>query len=58
MSMHDLRLFKKYKQQPIGPFLLEFKEECGYDVVADKDLPQGTIICEYVADVYSHREAL
>lgn len=30
----------------------------GYDVVADKDLPKGMIICEYVGDVYTFRETI
>lgn len=53
-----MKMFKEYKKQPIGPFLLEYKQNCGYDVIADKDLPAGMIICEYVGDVYTHREAL
>lgn len=32
-----------------------YKTECGYDVIADKDLPKGMIVCEYVGDVYTHR---
>ena len=30
----------------------------GYDVIADKDLPKGLIVCEYVGDVYTHRDVL
>ena len=30
----------------------------GYDVVADKDLPKGMIVCEYVGDVYPNRVVL
>ena len=55
---NDLRMFKNYKKQPIGPFLLQFTQSMGYDVVADKDLPKGMIVCEYVADVYTNRVAL
>jgi hypothetical protein len=30
----------------------------GYDVVAEKNLPKGMIICEYIGDVVTLREAL
>ena len=28
----------------------------GYDVIADKDLPKGMLVCEYVGDVVSYRK--
>lgn len=56
--MSDLKMFKAYQKQPIGPFLIQYKEQCGYDVIADKDLPKGMIVCEYVGDVYTFRDAL
>jgi len=37
---------------------LEYKEKCGYDVVADKNLPKGMIVCEYVGDVYTNRDRI
>ena len=58
LSHNDYKMYKKYKAQPIGPFLLEFKESMGYDVIADMDLPKGMIICEYIGDVFTHREVL
>ena len=51
-------MFNKYKKQPIGPFDLRFTQSMGYDVVADKDLPKGMIVCEYVGDVYPNRVVL
>jgi hypothetical protein len=30
----------------------------GYDVVADKDIKEGTLICEYVGDVITYRECV
>jgi hypothetical protein len=30
----------------------------GYDVVADKDLPKGMLVCEYVGDVVTYREII
>ena len=55
LSFSDVKMYKQYKQQPVGPFKLDFKEKMGYDVVADMDLPKGMIVCEYVGDVYTHR---
>lgn len=58
LSNSDLKMFREYKKQPIGPFILEYKETCGYDVVADRDLEKGMIVCEYVGDVYTMRECI
>lgn len=30
----------------------------GYDVVSDKDLPKGMLVCEYVGDVVTYREVI
>jgi len=30
----------------------------GYDVIADKDLPEGMLVCEYVGDVVSYRKVI
>lgn len=30
----------------------------GYDVIADKDLPEGMLVCEYVGDVMSFRKVI
>jgi hypothetical protein len=30
----------------------------GYDVVADKDLPVGMLVCEYVGEVVSYRKMI
>jgi hypothetical protein len=30
----------------------------GYDVIADKDLPSGMLVCEYVGDVVTFREII
>lgn len=53
-----MKMFREYKRQPIGPFNLEYTEKMGWDVVADRDLPKGMIVCEYVGDVYTVRNAL
>ena len=58
LSPSDYQAYKKYKKQPIGPFRLDFKENVGYDVIADMDIPKGMIVCEYVGDVYPHRYVL
>lgn len=58
MCPADFVFYKKYKAQPIGPFTLKNTPNMGYDVVADKDLPKDMIICEYVGDVVTLREAL
>lgn len=48
MSKKEEEEYLKYKDQTIGPFVFEFSEEKGYGVVADMDIPKGSIICEYV----------
>jgi hypothetical protein len=30
----------------------------GYDVIADKDLPESMLVCEYVGDVVSFRKVI
>ena len=53
--MSDFKIYENYKQQPIGPFIIQYIEDMGLDVIADMDLPKGTLICEYIGDVYIHR---
>lgn len=45
MSTAEYNIYKKYKKQPVGPYKFSFKEGMGYDVVADKDIKEKTIIC-------------
>lgn len=56
MSKDEEEEYLKYKSQPIGPFLLECSSEKGYGVVADMDIPERSIICEYVGEVVTLRE--
>ena len=51
-------MYEKYQKQPFGPFKVVFKEGMGYDVIADKDLPEYMLICEYVGDVVSYRKVI
>jgi hypothetical protein len=48
MSSREQEEYLKYKEQPIGPFVFEHSELKGYGVVADMNIPRGSIICEYV----------
>lgn len=36
---------------------MEFSEEKGYGVVADMNIPKWSLICQYVGEVVTHREA-
>lgn len=45
MNPLEYDIYKKYKAQPFGPFKLIYKENMGYDVIADKDLPKGMLVC-------------
>jgi len=36
MTRTEYEIYRKYKKQPVGPFLLLFKQGMGYDVVADR----------------------
>lgn len=58
LCQKDYKKYLKYKEQPIGPFRLVWREGMGYDVIADCRLEKGTIVCEYVGDVYSHRQVI
>ena len=58
MSKEEKTAYEQYKQMPIGPYLLERTEAKGYDVKAGKLIPAKTLICEYVGEVYTHRECL
>ena len=43
---------------PIGPYILRMIKDKGYDVIADRDIPERTLICEYVGEVVSLRECI
>lgn len=43
---------------PIGPYILRMIEDKGYDVIADRDIPERTLICEYVGEVVTLRECI
>ena len=51
-------MYCRYKKQPIGPFKFVFTEGMGYDVVADKEIKEKTLICEYVGDVVTLRKCI
>lgn len=38
-------MYKKYKEQPIGPFLIKYTQDKGFDVIADMNLPKNMIVC-------------
>lgn len=56
MSPEEEKEYVQYKKHPIGPFLVEKQGDMGYGVVADKNIPQYSIICEYVGEVVTLRE--
>lgn len=58
MTSTEYQVYKRYKKQPIGPFRFVFREGMGYDVVADKDIKEKTLICEYVGEVVSLRKCI
>jgi hypothetical protein len=58
MSKEEYQVYKNYKKQPIGPFLFKFKKGMGYDVVADRDIREKTLICEYIGEVVSLRKCI
>lgn len=58
MNKRDLKAFHEYKERPIGPYEVVPTSNLGYDVKAIKNIPRGTIICEYVGEVITKREAL
>lgn len=43
---------------PIGPYIFRKIKGKGYDVVADKDIPAKSLICEYIGEVVSLRECV
>ena len=45
MSRAEFDIYKRYKKQAVGPFRFEYKEGMGYDVVADRDIKEKTLIC-------------
>ena len=58
MNKVEEEVYEKYRKQPFGPFKFVFKEGMGYDVVADKDLPECMLVCEYLGDVVTYREVI
>jgi len=58
MSRTEYQVYKNYKKQPIGPFRFVFKEGMGYDVTADKDIKERTLICEYIGEVITLRKCV
>lgn len=48
INIKDYTAFEAYKKQPIGPYRIQAVEGMGYDVIADRSIPKGTIVCEYV----------
>jgi hypothetical protein len=58
MTESEMANFRVYKQQPIGPFRLPYIPDKGFDVVADKDIPKYTLICEYIGEVVTLRECI
>lgn len=58
MSAAEYNMYKRYKKQPVGPFRFVFKEGMGYDVVADKEIKEKTLICEYIGDVVTLRRCI
>lgn len=58
MNKKDIAAFRQYKRDPIGPYIVVPAEGLGYDVKAIKEIPRGTIICEYIGEVISKRTAI
>jgi hypothetical protein len=58
MSRLEYEVYRKYKKQPVGPLNFVYKEGMGYDVIADKDIKEKTIVCEYIGEVVSLRKCI
>lgn len=58
MTKNEEEAYNKYKKQPIGPYRFVFKQGMGYDVVADQEIPEKTLICEYVGEVVTLRRCI
>ena len=58
MSKSQYEIYRRYKKQPIGPFKYVFIEGMGYDVVADREIKEKTIICEYIGEVVTLRKCI
>ncbi len=58
MRKAEEEAYRLYKNFPIGPFLLRMVKGKGYDVIADKDIPEKSLICEYVGEVVTLRECI
>lgn len=48
MRKSEEEAYRLYKNFPIGPFLFRMIKGKGYDVIADRDIPERSLICEYV----------
>jgi hypothetical protein len=55
INSKDINAYKTYKKQPIGPYEFKAVAGMGFDVVAAKPIPKGTIICEYIGEVITKR---
>lgn len=42
----------------MGPLNFVYKEGMGYDVVADRDIKEKTLICEYIGEVVTLRKCV
>ena len=58
INIKDIDAYKCYKKQPIGPYEFKAVPGMGFDVVAAKTIPKGTIICEYIGEVIKKRQAI
>lgn len=45
MRKSEEEAYRLYKSFPIGPFLFKMIKGKGYDVIADKDIPERSLIC-------------
>jgi hypothetical protein len=58
MSRIEYDAYRNYKKQPVAPVRFAYKEGMGYDVVADKEIKEKTIVCEYIGEVVSLRKCI
>ena len=58
MTRGEYKAYRDYKAQPVGPFRFVFKEGMGYGVVADRNIKENTLICEYIGEVVSLRKCI
>jgi hypothetical protein len=48
MRKPEEEAYRLYQSFPIGPFLFKMINGKGYDVIADRNIPERSLICEYV----------